>query len=158
MQTATLPENFTSLTVRERMQIIFSEVVLFSRKRSQNLIVRGDKQCRYRSTTQPESEEYTNCCFIGYFIPDEKYSPDIERKIVHMLYESTKDNGRTRHLFEDIFGKCDENIIVFLAQIQRVHDDFHSEDWERIFESIASDYEEFGVTMPPICSEEFAEA
>ena len=86
-------------------------------KKAVKIDIDGTTKCVYRGSNGLK-------CAIGCLIPDDEYSPLIERKGVRSLVIPT-----LRNLDRE-----------FLAEMQETHDFYSPEDWEKRFRYIAKEY------------------
>lgn len=103
-------------------QETFDKVVNHLRK--QNCRCMDSQGCAYRGENNMK-------CAAGFLIPDEVYSPELERESVRNCGELS----RAGHL---IIGLGHDIDLVF--DLQLIHDGGETEDWEKEFKRVAEKY------------------
>ena len=113
-------------------QEIFDAVVTHARKQKKRCLY-NDK-CMYR-----DPEDSFVKCFIGALIPDTKYDKKIENiSVSGLLSPEFIDLWKgvlLKSLLEDKI-----KLSVFLAKLQKIHDDHYVMNWDRAFSKLAKDY------------------
>lgn len=81
-------------------------------------------------------------CGAGHLIPDELYKDEFDNE-----FEDSSIRNIVSHYGEEkVFGDKIENI-NFIAQLQKIHDNYRVSIWEEEFARLA---QEFNLTVPPI--------
>ena len=106
-------------------QELFNQAVRVIINQGGPSINRERKQCMYRNSNGRK-------CVAGHFIPDEKYSPDMEDQAIFWGFDSGPDFNNT---FEGIFEDLN---VKMLGEFQQIHDSCsHNSDEEFIGEWIS---------------------
>ena len=85
--------------------------------------------CRYRGRDDRK-------CAIGWLIPDDKYTPDIETRTVRHGWRMIGP------ILREIYGPTGPNDIEFLMELQSAHDQFdRAAKRKRQFECLAEQYD-----------------
>jgi hypothetical protein len=108
-------------------QETFNTIVKHLRKQGKKANIDGC--CKYRL----ETPEGVLMCAAGCLIPDEKYEPSFEGKLVTTcpkLKEILSDLGHDTYI---------------IRSLQGIHDEHEVEDWEKEFSAVASNYK---LTVP----------
>lgn len=100
------------------------------RAKYQSRAVSEDAFCKYRVDEKADNTEPENCCFIGYLIPSDKYVPELENFTIgnprgYLVWEIL---GFPREIYPSVF--------YYLKQIQQIHDEINSKDWEEFLKSV----------------------
>lgn len=111
----------TTLTKETRANLTPSQIIDLVIEHATTQHVRSkedDGPCLYRGPNNTK-------CFVGLFILDEEYHPDMERLSVNNLADSlVKSEKENPSLFS--FTNINRNL---LYQLQDIHDQIHPRDW-----------------------------
>lgn len=107
-------------------QYTFNRVVIHAR--TQRCQSRSDGDWAYRGDNNTR-------CFIGIFIPDDHYHQDLEGSNITVLLLDEDP------IQLDIGPVTDPKDILFLREIQQLHDWWEPAHWELGFESLARKYD-----------------
>jgi len=117
-------------------QAIFNAVVAHSRAQPRKAM--KNSTCRYRTETGDK-------CFVGALIPDELYDECLEGGSIMSLMsyrteldQMSSSNRKVYELLTKMYGTLDEKEWELLKQLQRTHDEFRVEDWEREHRRVAT--------------------
>lgn len=99
--------------------------------------------CRYR---YKKEDGKTLMCALGVLIPDNKYSPDIEGAIPQYFdgkdkppYPSSS-GALLMKIFQEIDLPTDSKGIMFLRDLQIIHDEYQPVDWKYHLRMLADKY------------------
>lgn len=117
-------------------QAIFNAVVAHGRAQPRKAM--QDSTCRYRTIDGDK-------CFVGALVPDELYDPYMEggQIMSAFVYRTelctmTSANRKTFEVITKMYGELDEKEWDLLKQLQRTHDEYKVEDWEREHRRVAN--------------------
>lgn len=108
-------------------QEVFDKVVSHLRQQGGKSLNAG--QCVYRA---PDGKK----CAVGCLIEDEEYTPAIEMKGVVSVF----------NMIPSLDARIGSGKIWLLQDLQVIHDQCYSDDWESSFERLAN---ERGLTLAP---------
>ena len=114
---------------QETKQKIFDQVSKHLLTQMQSSISESNG-CLYRGPNNTK-------CAIGCLIPDSLYSPDIENSIVRSLVKMEAYEKFFCELLE--VDKISEQDIVFLQNLQDIHDNSETHDWLNNLECFADE-------------------
>ena len=129
------------LTNQEILSRIYSEFVLNEKEQCLGLVTVGKDTaecCMYRN-------KKGNQCFIGYFIPEHEYSPNLEAKGM----SSKGERDCFFRLAPETKARLDdgtESRMRFLAKLQKIHDGGGPQAWYSELRALAAKY---GLEMKP---------
>ena len=130
------------LTNQEILSTIYSEFLLKEKQKCVGMVTSGqvtDQACMYRDGDG-------NRCFIGYFIPDHEYSPQLENKMLSRKrerYSFFKLAPETKAKLDD----GTESRMAFLSTLQKIHDRTHMLDW---YDQLCMLADKYGLEMKPL--------
>jgi len=116
-------------------QAIFNAVVAHSRAQPRKAM--EGARCRYRTTEG-------NKCFIGALVPDELYDACMESGQIMSAFVyrteldiTTTANRKAHQVITKMYGELDDKEWDLLKQLQRTHDAYNVEEWEREHRRVA---------------------
>jgi hypothetical protein len=119
-------------------QELFDRVVAHARQ--QKCQAREGSKCLYR---RPNGAK----CFIGALIPDDKYDPSFENVGLSMLNSNYKGDKQVALQIAEASG-LDESQYALGEQLQNIHDNIDTEEWESEFKHFAIEHSLIYIAPP----------
>lgn len=112
-------------------QELFNQAVRVIINQGDPSINRESGQCVYRNSNGRK-------CVAGHFIPDEKYSPDMEEQAIFWRFDDGHEFNLT---FEGIFEDLN---VKMLGELQHIHDSCDHDSDQKFMSEWISQMTEFG--------------